>query len=52
MTKSGFCQFPSDGSHKWCRAKNLKCDCGCHTDPEAYPDTVYEKHVVDTDTDA
>jgi len=35
MTKSGFCQHPSAGSHEWCRAHKLRCDCVCHTDPSA-----------------
>lgn len=38
MTKSGFCQYPSPGSHQYCQAERPNCDCGCHTDPGAYDD--------------
>lgn len=38
MTKSGFCQWPSEGSHAYCQRQGLRCDCACHTDPTAFDD--------------
>lgn len=38
MTQSGFCAWPSPGSHKFCRQRQLSCDCPCHIDPEKYED--------------
>lgn len=30
MTKSGHCQFPSEGSHDYCASKGFNCSCSCH----------------------
>lgn len=38
MTKSGFCAWPSPGSHTYCNERGLKCDCPCHADPAAFDD--------------
>lgn len=34
MTKSGFCQFESPGSHAMCPAR--RCDCDCHLEQKAF----------------
>lgn len=33
MTRSGFCTWPSPGSHGFCRSREFSCTCLCHTDP-------------------
>lgn len=40
MTRSGFGQHPSPGSHVYCHEKQLSCDCVCHTDIAAFDDGV------------
>lgn len=30
MTRSGHCEFPSEGSHEYCQSKGFPCDCTCH----------------------
>lgn len=40
MTRSGFCQYPSPGSHVFCHQGKLPCDCPCHADIAVYDDGV------------
>ena len=35
MTTSGFCAWPSPGSHEYCRSRATSCTCACHTEAEA-----------------
>lgn len=49
MARSGFCQWPSEGSHGHCRSSELRCACGCHQDPESFPDPVFESNEEGTD---
>lgn len=36
MTKSGFCQHESPGSHAMCKNPRGKCDCECHLEQKAF----------------
>ncbi|AXQ52908.1 hypothetical protein SEA_NEFERTHENA_45 [Microbacterium phage Neferthena] len=36
MTKSGFCQHESPGSHAMCNNARNKCDCDCHKEQKAF----------------
>ncbi len=36
MTKSGFCQHESPGSHAMCPNTRHKCDCECHLEQKAF----------------
>ncbi|QIN93866.1 hypothetical protein SEA_ALAKAZAM_44 [Microbacterium phage Alakazam] len=36
MTKSGFCQHESPGSHAMCNNARNKCDCECHLEQKAF----------------
>lgn len=38
MTRSGFCQFPSPGSHVFCDSLELVCGCACHSDITVFDD--------------
>lgn len=33
MTRSGWCAFPSTGSHELCGSTQSACTCSCHTGP-------------------
>jgi len=35
MTRSGFCQWPSAGSHGYCHERQLTCACPCHSEAQA-----------------
>lgn len=30
MTRTGFCQHPSEGSHELCAIREFSCTCPCH----------------------